>query len=365
MPEPAPLFPVVRSHLATLSDGVGILQHARGSQPDPAHGVCTDDIARALIVDLRHERELGWAAVEASAARHVASLAGAFDGRTGRFRNLRTGGGAWIEGSWSEDADARALQALAETVASTPHGRVRESAAALLERAFPTASRVRSIRPLGAVVLACEAAVRAGMTASVTSVYERAGDALWQAFEPCWTDEDWPWPDPVLTYENELPARALLVCGLRLQRPRLGEIGCTVLDWLIAVQTTADGQLSTIGNDGWWPRDGRRAQFDQQPISTTSLLLAAGDAHEATGEQRYRDAMEIAYAWFLGGNDAGAMVAEPATGACRDGIGPAGASHNRGAESTLMWHLAAERIRALRSTTAAPPTARSEVLVSG
>jgi hypothetical protein len=128
----------------------------------------------------------------------------------------------------------------------------------------------------------------------------------------------------------------------------MAEVGLAVLDWLIAVQTTADGHVSTIGNAGWWPVGGPRARFDQQPISTTSLLLAAGTAYEVTGARAYRDAMEAAYGWFLGRNDVHEAVAEPASGACRDGIGPGGASHNRGAESTLMWQMACERMRVLR-----------------
>ena len=63
MADPAPLHPVSRAHLEALSDATGIMQHAVGADPDPAHGYCTDDVARALRVDLLHGRELGWAAV--------------------------------------------------------------------------------------------------------------------------------------------------------------------------------------------------------------------------------------------------------------------------------------------------------------
>ena len=40
-------------HLLTLTDCVGILQHARFSVPDPQHGYSTDDQARALIVAVK------------------------------------------------------------------------------------------------------------------------------------------------------------------------------------------------------------------------------------------------------------------------------------------------------------------------
>jgi hypothetical protein len=103
-----------------------------------------------------------------------------------------------------------------------------------------------------------------------------------------------------------------------------------------------------VGNAGWWPKGGPKARFDQQAISTTSLLLAADTAYEATGSPRYRGAMEMAYGWFVGRNDAHEAVAEPRSGACGDGIGPAGVSRNQGAESTLMWLIALEHIRTIR-----------------
>jgi hypothetical protein len=102
-----------------------------------------------------------------------------------------------------------------------------------------------------------------------------------------------------------------------------------------------------VGN-GWWPRGGTKSQFDQQPIEATALLLAAEAAWNATRDPRYVDAMELAYAWFLGGNDLAKRIANPARGACFDGLTAKGVNTNEGAESTLMWLTAAEHIRLLR-----------------
>jgi hypothetical protein len=349
VPELFPLFPVNRRHLDILTTDIGIMQHAQGARPDPSHGYCTDDVARALLVDLLHQRVLGWQAVATSVARNVTFLREAFEGSTGRFRNLRRWDGAWLDLPGSEDADARALQALGEVIASAPDGTTRDDATVLFERALPTASLVSSLRPWATVVLAGDAAARAGMFELVADVYRRVADELWQSFADCETDADWPWPDTSVSYENELLPQALMVAGRRLDRPWMVEAGLRVLDWLIDAQTNEDGDLQSIGNAGWWPRGGHAARFDQQPISTTTLLLAAETAFEETAEPRYRDAMESAYGWFLGRNDAHAPVADPRSGAGADGIGPAGVSRNQGAESTLMWLVALEHIRDLRA----------------
>lgn len=344
-----PLFPVTRRHLDVLTTEIGIMQHAQGARPDPSHGYCTDDVARALMVDLSHQRDLGWEAVATSAGRSVTFLAEAFEGSTGRFRNLRRWDGAWLDLPGSEDANARALHALAVAMASAPDGTVRADASALFQRAFSTASQVRSLRPLATVVLACEAvAQRIGLDV-VADVYLRAANDLWTSFAGCESDTVWPWPETLVTYENELPPQALIVAGRRLKRPRMVQAGLHVLDWLIDAQTGENGYLRTIGNAGWWPRGGQAARYDQQPISTTTLLLAAETAFEETADPRYRDAMESAYGWFLGRNDAHTPVADPITGAGADGIGPGGVSRNQGAESTLMWLIALEHIRDLRA----------------
>jgi hypothetical protein len=354
-----PLFPPNRGHLDVLTTEIGIMQHARGSRPDPSHGYCTDDVARALLVDLLHQRELGWEAIAPSAARNLTFLADALDASTGHFRNLRRWDGAWLDLPGSEDADARALLALAETVASAPGGTLRNDAAVLFERTLPIVSQVSSLRPRATVIMACDAAVRAGLVHKVADVYQRVANDLWRPFAECAWHASWPWPESSVTYENELLPHALIVAGHRLDRPRMIEAGLRILDWLIDAQTNAAGDLRSVGNAGWWPRDGRAARFDQQAISSTTMLLAAACAFEETADPRYRHVVESAYGWFLGRNDAGTPVADPTSGAGADGIGPAGVSQNQGAESTLMWLIALEHVRTLRARalgTAATPS---------
>jgi hypothetical protein len=214
------------------------------------------------------------------------------------------------------------------------------------------------------VILACESAARAGMLDEVADVYQRVSDDLWRTFDGCQADTAWPWPEAVVTYENELPAQALIVAGRRLDRPHMVRAGLRVLDWLIDAQTDADGHLRSVGNAGWWPRGHHPARFDQQPISTTTLLLAAETAFEETADARYRDAMESAYGWFLGRNDALAPVADPTSGAGADGIGPAGVSRNQGAESTLMWLIALEHIRGMRAGDAQATSVPADALAN-
>lgn len=357
-----PLHPVVREHLDALTDDVGIMQHAIGSQPDPAHGYCTDDVARALQVDLLHQRELGWEAVAMSAWRSVRFLDDAFDRTTGRFRNFRRFDRSWLDGVASEDSQGRAMLALGWTIAAAPDPAMVESASALFSQALPATQGLRALRARSSVLLGCDAAMRVAPTGGTALAYRLLANRLGSTFQSR-TTSAWLWPESRLTYENALPAQALVVAGRFFDSSPMLKAGLEVLDWLIVSQTDPSGQLSPIGN-GWWPNGGAKSTFDQQPIEATALLLAAESALEATGDDRYRMAMERAYAWFLGGNDLHAPIAVPERGACFDGLTPKGVNLNQGAESTLMWLIALERIRALRAVRRTAQTRSEELAVA-
>jgi hypothetical protein len=345
-----PLYPVSRLHLAEMSDQMGVWQHATGAWPNRAFGYCTDDVARALVVDLAHARVIGWTAVEADAHRSMRFLEDAFNSSLGRFRNFRSAEGEWLDEAGSEDSHARALEALGEVIANAPDNGLVDRAARLFDRALPAAGSMTELRPMAAALLGCEAAIEGGADGAAggaRATLVRLAARLDAAF----TDlpGEWPWPVPIVTYENALLPRALIAAGVRLEDEAMLDRGCRTLDWLIAAQVGESGRLSLIGNNGWLPRHGPRAQFDQQPIDATALLLAAQAAYEATGRDSYRQVAEIAYGWFLGENDAKIVVAIPATGGCHDGLCADGVNLNQGAESTLMWLMALEHLRRLRT----------------
>ena len=342
----APLFPVQRQHLEALTDHVGVMQHAIGRRPDPAHGYCTDDVARALQVDLLHQHELGWAAVAASAAQNMRFLVEAFDPLTGRFRNFRRVDRSWVHGPGSPDSHGRAILALGEVIALAPDSHMVATARSLFERALPAARELTDLRARASSLLGWAAASRAtpgGLRPDAFDVMAQDVHAHFTAG----TDAAWPWPEAVVTYENGLLPRALIVAGRTLHSEAMVRTGLAVLDWLIEHQVAPAGHLSPIGN-GWWPRGGPKSTFDQQPIEATALLLAAEAAFDATSDRRYLVAMERAYAWFLGANDLALEVAQADRGGGRDGLTPRGVNTNQGAESTLMWLVAAEHIRAVR-----------------
>jgi hypothetical protein len=345
-------------HLDVMSDDLGIWQHARGAEPDPRYGYCTDDVARGVVVDVLHSRQLPPASVEGSLRRSLRFLSAAFDRGSGRFLNLRQADGRWLEADASEDCHARALFGLAEVMAGMPDTETADLAQELFDRALPAATSFGALRAISGALLACDSAIDSGLSAAARPAFDELTPRLSSAFgdnaaEPPAPARrpEWLWPKPALTYENAIVPRALIAAGRRLGRPALLALGCSVLDWLIEVQAGESGKYSPIGNSRWWHRGAERSRFDQQPIEAATMLAAAATAFRATGRRRYLDAAEAAYGWFLGDNDLGVVMADPIRGACYDGLTPTGPNRNQGAESTLMWLTALEQMRELRRST--------------
>ena len=364
-PVPA-LPPVRRSHLAELSALGPIGQHAVGPRPDPAHGSCTDDVARALEVDLLHAAVIGWEAVEGSAWDALRYLDEAVDEDSGRFRNFRGVEGDWLEAIGSEDSHGRAVLALGRAMATAPDRAFRSDAAGIFRRTLPGTVGLTFMHARSSALIGCAMAAGAdlatGSHRAWTAVGARLAGTLADEFAPVASSSTWPWPESRVTYESALMPRALIVAGRWTGDRALTETGLAVLDWLVRTAVAPGGHLSPVGNCGWWPAGRSRAQFDQQPIEAVSYIHAAEAALDATGDPRHLADAERAFGWYLGWNDVGLVVADPERGGCHDGLGPRGLNRNQGAESTLAWLAAVERIRVLRarrSTTARQPSSPS------
>jgi hypothetical protein len=354
-----PLHAVNRQHLDELTGELGIWQHAFGTVPDRRSGMCTDDVARALTVDLLHAREVGWESVRHSAWRSLRFLRDAWSPTAARFRNVRSAEGAWLDAEGTEDTQGRAVLALGVALAEPLEPAFAADTLMLFANALPTARRLGSLRAIASCIVGCTAALTGDalgheLRGVAAAALRDLTGRLRGAFPTGGAAAEWPWPEPILAYENALLPRALMVAGSWLGDAEAAALGLRVLEWLTVVQRAASGGYSPIGNRGWWRRDGTRARFDQQPIEAASQLLACEAAFALASDPHWLACAERAYGWFLGDNDSRLPVADPATGGCHDGLEPTRVNLNQGAESTLMWLTALEHMRAMRRAGSVP-----------
>src|SRR4030066_1298541 len=97
------------THMLTLTDDTGILQHARRTVPNLSEGYCTDDNARALIAVLRAQQvEEDSEALRRLATRYLAFIDYSLNRESGRFRNFLGYDRRWTELAGAGEAGGRA-----------------------------------------------------------------------------------------------------------------------------------------------------------------------------------------------------------------------------------------------------------------
>jgi glycosyltransferase involved in cell wall biosynthesis len=342
------------SHLVSMTDDTGILQHAIFSLPNGHEGYTTDDNARALIVTslLETSSTAQNQKHAALAHRYLAFLWFAFHEGKGRFRNFLSYDRTWQEEIGSEDSHGRALWAIGTVLSRSEDAGLRGAAGRLFEAAVPATLTFSSPRAWAFSVLGLQAyldwfpgdrviqSARNLLANRILDIYERT------------RSEKWHWFEESLSYSNARLSQALLVAGWRSNNQRMVEAGCESLRWLMSVQHHQDGDVFVpIGSRGFFVQNGERARFDQQPVEACATISACLQAHRLTGDDHWLKEAWCAFRWFLGENDLQVPLYDVATGGCRDGLHPDRVNENQGAESTLSFLMSLLEMRSIETPT--------------
>lgn len=353
------LPPVRLRHLERMSDGTGIFQHAIYNVPNYHEGYCTDDNARGFILcnlleasAIPPQKEN----LDLLATRYLAFLAAAYHESTGRFRNFMNHERRWLEEFGSEDSHGRALWAVGSGACLSHNEGHRRLSAELFERGLPAVVSFISPRAWAFTLLGAHEYLREHPEHHETRVIR---DLLVEKLLARWhdaADGDWPWFEHSVTYDNARLSQALIQAGLSIPRPRALEVGLESLRWLAGQQKSPAGHFRPIGSNGFHEKNGQRADFDQQPIEAQAMVSASLEAFRATRDGFWWREARRAFEWFLGRNDLGIPLHDPASGGCRDGLHHNRVNENQGAESTLAFQLAlAEMTAAEHSLTHPTP----------
>lgn len=325
------------SHLKTMTDDTGLLQHAKYMTPDFHHGYCVDDNARGLIALTKYYSLRKEKGVLPLIQKYLAFLYYAYNRDNGRFRNFMSYDRRWMELAGSEDSHARALWGLGVTVKESPNASIRNMAMRLFLESLPVIEHFTSPRAWGFGVLGLQSYLTTyGGDLSARKVRDTLATKIYELFKNN-SSPEWPWCEGTATYSNAVLPHALITAGKWIPNHDMFNTGLRTLDWLLKVQTAPEGHLSVIGNDGWFKKNSDCARFDQQPIEVKSLVDACLDAYIETGDKKWFEESKRCLSWFLGHNDLQQAVCDCKTGGCCDGLQRQGINENQGAESTLAW----------------------------
>lgn len=326
-------------HLLQMTDNTGMLQHATYSVPNYSEGYSTDDNARALAfaVMLDEAGEDRLADVPALTTRYMAFLWHSYNPETGQFRNFMGFDRRWLEDAGSPDCNGRVLHALGVVLGRSRQEDLRGVALRLFEAALPTALEFTDLRPIASSILGISEYLRrfSGDRAA-HQVLATLTDRLWERYRSH-ASPTWPWFEPQLTYCNAVLPHALLVGSATLGDTAGVTASLRMLKWLISQQRSDAGDFMPIGCNGFYPADGPKARFDQQPVEAQGLIEACLAAWRITRNGRWREDAHWVFSWFMGQNDLGLSLYDPRTGACHDGLQPDRINNNQGAESTLAF----------------------------
>jgi len=345
-------LPALRlDHLFRLSDSTGILQHAQFSVPSFIEGYCTDDNARALQLMLLLE-ELGIESqqIQRLTTSYAAFLSHAYNVPKKRFRNFMGFDRHWMEQVGSDDCQGRAIWVLGMYMGRSKNRNLQTWGAQLFDQALPMIAELSSPRSWAFALLGIHEYFR---RLSGNSVVNQLRDTLTQRlidlYEKTATD-DWLWFEDVLSYSNARLPHALLLSGSWTNQQKTFDIGIKTLSWLIKIQTSEAGHFRPIGSNGFYPRNGTRADFDQQPIEAYAMVSACLEAYRMTEESFWLDQARTAFEWFWGRNDLGLPLYDPNTGGCYDGLHVDRINQNQGAESTLAYLLSLVEMKLIETS---------------
>lgn len=335
---PGDMPPLKLDHLRHMTDETGIFQHAFFTVPNYGEGYTTDDNARALMVSTLL-MELGNGAEFDLESRYLAFVWYAFNAATGRFRNFMDYQRNWLAESGSDDSHGRALWALGMVLGRSTTPTLPSMAGRLFEQALPAILEATSPRAWAFALLGIhEYLARFAGDRRASQVREDLAGRLLELYRGN-TANDWQWYEQSLSYCNAALPHAMLVAGQMIPDAEMTRSGLESLRWLSKLQraNVEDGHFVPIGSNGFYPRDGERARFDQQPVEIQAMVSACLEAYRLTGDPFWRQDARRAFEWFLGRNDLNVPIYDPTTGGCRDGLHPDRVNENQGAESTLAF----------------------------
>ncbi|WP_423141449.1 glycosyltransferase [Parablastomonas sp. CN1-191] len=337
-----------------MSDGTGMLQHADGIVPDRAHGYCTDDNVRALML-MNVARGIDPAERTRWSTTYAAFVRDAWNPEARRYRNFMRFDRSWCEEVGSDDSNGRTLWALGHTAARAPEAAMREWARTWFDKTAPALAELDSPRTIAFTMLGSAEILSTGPHPVAERILADGGRTLHALLDAA-RRPDWAWFEAVLAYDNPRLPQALIAAGMALGRDEWVGAGLDTLRFIAGVQTSASGQFRPVGSEGFG-REFDALPFDQQPLEAQAAVEAAATAYAASGDATWIEHAEMAYRWYLGANDRGVVLADITTGRCRDGVTPRGANANCGAESILAFQLAHHGLMMLKSADASLTTA--------
>ena len=326
------------THLKNMTDSTGIFQHATYSIPNPRHGYCTDDNARALLVSVMHKTHFADSSIDKYINRYLQFVYYSFNEENGLFRNFMSYDRKWLEDVASEDCNGRVIFVLGYLIKNIKSHSVLGLSKNLFDNSIKKMTRFNSPRAIAYTILGCISYIdKFSGAIEIKKILNKLTQRLFEFYINTKTD-DWLWFENSLTYANARLPQALIMAGKSLNNKEYVSAGVESLEWLYNILHDKDKKyLSLIGNNGWFVKGETKSKYDQQPVEIPGLIDACYEAFLITNDDIWISHIGTAFSWFLGNNDRQEPMIDFTSGGCYDGLTSTKVNDNQGAESALSW----------------------------
>jgi len=340
------------THLTRMTDGFGILHHAKYSKPEPRYGYSADDNARAFITAIRQYKFKPQPELVDLMKTYLRFMK--FVKRpSGYFANI-VSHKKQRDITKDEDVLGRCMWALGYAASADfiPE-EIQGAADKLFNQSTKILTQLKSPRAIAFAMTGLYFYLKRYPKKSLMAIFKKLADRQIELYENYYS-KDWNWFEDQLTYSNSKLPESLFYAYELLKGKKYLKVATTTLNFLRQITFLKD-YYAPIGQNGWYFRNKQRAYFDQQPEDAASMVETEVVAYTITRDTQYLDDAFRAFQWFLGKNHLNQMVYDEATGGCHDGVGQYAINLNEGAESTisyLMARLALEEVAQHKSTNA-------------
>ncbi len=331
-------------HLESLTDHVGILQHAHYTIPESRFGYSTDDNARALIVvsDLYGKQRSQKTLELMKAYISFLRLAQESNGRYHTFLNFQR---TWIDAEEISDPFGKALWALGSHLYACPNSPFFQSVHSMFKVSLLHLEFVHDVRTAAYSILGLYYYAKAFEGKKDTAAYalesiHKLSSFILMHFDN-YKDENWVWFEEKISYDNFRIPQALLAAYLATGEQIYKKVGLKALAFIEECNYDEDKDyFDFIGQNGWYLKNSTKAAYDQQPIEAAAAIGAYIFAYDATKNRKYLNKATIAFEWFFGRNRNHKSMYDKKTGGVYDGLTPTGVNMNEGAESVVCFLIA-------------------------
>jgi glycosyltransferase involved in cell wall biosynthesis len=322
-------------HFKRLTDGTGILQHAKYGIPNLKEGYCLDDNARALLAALAiYTRTKDPVILELIPV--YFSYIHYMQTSNGRFRNFMSFDRKFLDEEGSEDSFGRAIWALGYLIKYSPNDAYHQLALEIFEKAYPNFEKLTSLRGISNTLIGLshyinqyesdERAIKLMELMRMKLVNQYLANK----------DKIWHWFEDVLTYDNAVVPLALYHSWQIVHDPEVLKVADESMNFLEKI-TLGKGYFRPVGSDGWYSRGGEPAKFAQQATDAMIMILLFFKAYQIKKRDKDLKNLFQCFTWFLGENDLRIPLYDHETNGCCDGLESYGVNRNQGAESTMAY----------------------------